>query len=285
MRERPGFAWPGGARLAVMFNIMFEGWSEGKAPGIGPMGNPIQKPGVLDTQAISWARYGGTSGIWRLLEILDRHGVRGTVFASGVVAERYPEALQAAVRAGHEPAAHSYAQEIVPAYLDEAEERDNIAKSVAALERATGVRPRGWVSPRGTPSLQTARLLSEHGFAWTKDCFDSDLPYVMDAGGRPLVAIPLLMEVNDMPLVVRYGNPHRAYFQVFQELFERLYQAEPAPTFLDVTVHAHVFGRPLGGRIFDEVIRFCRGLGDLWHPTHSQVADLVLEARNGPRAR
>src|SRR3989304_7318045 len=117
MRERPGFAWPGGARLAVMFNIMFEGWSEGKAPGIGPMGNPIQKPGVLDTQAISWARYGGTSGIWRLLEILDRHGVRGTVFASGVVAERYPEAPPAAVRAGHAPAAHSYAQEIVPAYL------------------------------------------------------------------------------------------------------------------------------------------------------------------------
>ncbi len=284
MRERPGFAWPGGARLAVMFNVMFEGWSEGKAPGIGPMGNPIQKPGVLDTQATSWARYGGTTGIWRLLEILDRHGVRGTVFASGVIAERYPEALQAAARAGHELAAHSYAQEIVPAYLDEAEERDNITKSVAALERAAGVRPRGWVSPRGTPSLQTPRLLAEHGFAWTKDCFDSDLPYIMDAGGRPLVAIPLLMEVNDMPLVVRYGSPHRVYFQVFQDLFERLYQAEPAPTFLDVTAHAHVFGRPLGGRIFDEVIRYCRGIAGLWHPTHSQVADLVLQTQAAPRS-
>jgi hypothetical protein len=100
----------------------------------------------------------------------------------------------------------------------------------------------------------------------------------MDAGGRSLVAIPLLMEVNDMPLVVRYGNPHRVYFQVFQELFDQLYQVEPAPTFLDVTVHAHVFGRPLGGRIFDEVVRFCRGMADLWHPTHSQVAHLVLGA-------
>jgi hypothetical protein len=87
-----------------------------------------------------------------------------------------------------------------------------------------------------------------------------------------------MMEVNDMPLIVRYGNAHRVYFEVFRELFERLYRDEPAPTFLDVTVHAHVFGRPLGGRIFDEVIRFCRGFPGLWHPTHSQVADVVLEA-------
>jgi len=284
MRGRAGFAWPGGARLAVLFNVMFEGWSEGQAPGIGPMGNPIQKLGVLDSQAISWARYAGTTGIWRLLEILDRHGARATVFASGVVAERYPEALKAAAGAGHEIAAHSYAQEIVPAYLDEAQERDNVAKSVAAIQRAAGVRPRGWVSPRGTPGVHTMRLLAEQGFQWTKDCFDSDLPYVTDAAGRPFVAIPLMMEVNDMPVIVRYGNGHRVYFEVFREIFERLYRDEPAPTFLDVTVHAHVFGRPLGGKIFDEVIRFCRGFPGLWHPTHSEVAEVVLEAAGRTRA-
>ena len=283
MRSKPVFAWPGGARLAVVFNVMFEGWSEGVAPGIGPMGNPLQRPGVVDSQAVSWARYAGTTGIWRLLEILDRHGVRATVFASGVVAERTPEPLRAAVTAGHEVAAHSYAQEIIPAYLDEAEERDNIAKSVGAIERAAGVRPRGWVSPRGTPSPHTARLLAEQGFTWTKDCFDSDLPYPLDAGGRPFVAIPLMMEVNDLPLAVRYGNAPRVYFETFRELFDRLYEGEPPPTFLDVTVHAHVFGRPLGGRIFDEVIRFCRGVPDLWHPTTSQVADLVLQS--APAAR
>ncbi len=283
MRGKPDFAWPGGARLAVVFNVMFEGWSEGRAPGIGPMGNPLQKPGVVDTQAVSWARYAGTTGIWRLLEILDRHGVRATVFASGVVAERYPDALQAAATAGHEVAAHSYAQEILPAYLDEAEERDNIAKSVAAIQRAAGARPRGWVSPRGTPSPHTPRLLAEQGFTWTKDCFESDLPYLLDAGARPFVAIPLMMEVNDMPLVVRYGNAPRVYFETFRELFDRLYEAEPPPTFLDVTAHAHVFGRPLGGRIFDELIRFCRGVPDLWHPTNSQVADVVLQAARAPR--
>ena len=35
---------PGGKRVAVIFNIAFEAWSDGQAPGIGPMGN-VLKPG------------------------------------------------------------------------------------------------------------------------------------------------------------------------------------------------------------------------------------------------
>jgi hypothetical protein len=35
------FRWPGGRHLAVVLNVAYEGWSDGKAPGIGPMGNPL----------------------------------------------------------------------------------------------------------------------------------------------------------------------------------------------------------------------------------------------------
>ena len=38
-RLGPDFRWPGGRRVAVVFNVAFEGWSDGKPPGIGPMGN------------------------------------------------------------------------------------------------------------------------------------------------------------------------------------------------------------------------------------------------------
>lgn len=40
-RVRKDFLWPGGKRVAVIFNIAYEGWSDGKTPGIGPMGNPL----------------------------------------------------------------------------------------------------------------------------------------------------------------------------------------------------------------------------------------------------
>ena len=278
MRQSVPYVWPNDARIAVVFNIMYEGWSEGVAPGIGPMGNPLQQPGVLDTQAIAWADYGGQTGIWRLLDILNAHRISATVFASGVMAERYPETLQAALAAGHEIAAHSYAQDIIPAYLPEEEERRNIERSVAAIEQACGVRARGWVSPRGTPSPHTARLLAVYGLRWFKDAFDRDLPYRLQGMPTPFVAIPLTMEVNDMPLLVRYGNPHHAYLETFCELFERLYHHEAPPTFMDVTVHAHVMGRPLGGKVLDEVIQVCQKYADVWFPTNSQVAEVVLSA-------
>ena len=49
--------WPGQKRVAVIFNTCLEAWSDGKAPGISPMGNPLPA-GVLDNMAISWAAYG-----------------------------------------------------------------------------------------------------------------------------------------------------------------------------------------------------------------------------------
>ena len=66
----PHWTWPAGKRIAVVFNVCLEAWSDGKAPGISPMGNPLPA-GVLDTMAISWAAYGVKRGIYRLLDARD----------------------------------------------------------------------------------------------------------------------------------------------------------------------------------------------------------------------
>ena len=72
-----GFRWPGGKRIAVFFRVSFEWWSDGKWPGIGPMGNPL-KAGVPDLNAVGWAEYGHRRGIHRILDVLARQvGVLG----------------------------------------------------------------------------------------------------------------------------------------------------------------------------------------------------------------
>src|SRR5213593_1659151 len=91
--------WPNGKRIAVVFNVCLEAWSDGKAPGISPMGNPLP-PGVLDTMAISWAAYGVKTGIYRLLEAFNRHGAKSSVMVSAVIAERAPEAIEAVAQGG-----------------------------------------------------------------------------------------------------------------------------------------------------------------------------------------
>jgi hypothetical protein len=83
----PQWTWPAGKRIAVVFNVCLEAWSDGKAPGISPMGNPLP-PGALDTMAISWAAYGVEVGIHRLMDGLARHGAKASVMVNAIVAER-----------------------------------------------------------------------------------------------------------------------------------------------------------------------------------------------------
>ena len=91
------FRWPGGRHVAVVLNVAYEGWSDGKAPGIGPMGNPLPAD-AFDTNALSWGSYGATRGIERLLRALDRAGRRASVMVSGIFAAFHCCALPRPIR-------------------------------------------------------------------------------------------------------------------------------------------------------------------------------------------
>src|SRR5258708_24123462 len=86
--------WPGGKPIAVIFNVCLEAWSDGKAPGISPMGNPLPA-GALHTMAISWAAYGVKRGIYRLLHGLRQHRAVPGSTVNAVSAQRRPGTLQA----------------------------------------------------------------------------------------------------------------------------------------------------------------------------------------------
>lgn len=274
--EQPDWLWPGDKRIAVVFNVAFEAWSEGKAPGISPMGNPLPPvPGVVDTMAISWAAYGAKRGIYRLLESFARYGAKASVMTSAVLAERSPEAVKSVADGGHEVLSHSYAMDVMPVLMSEAEERKNIRRCSDLLEKAAGTRVRGWISPRGTPGPNTARLLAEAGYLWYGDVFDDDLPYVQTFGERRIVAIPLATDVNDMPSM-KYGAPPRAMLDAFEEHLARILQREQGPVMIDVTAHAHIFGRPHGAYIYERIIEMAVNARDIWVATRGEIAEHML---------
>ncbi len=264
--------WPVGRPLAICVNVMLEGWAEGSAPGIGPMGNPL-KPGVADLQALSWAEYGPKVGAWRLLDLLDRERVRAVFYTSGVVAERYPDLTAAIASRGHAVAAHGWSQGTLPAYLTEDAERDDIARCVGVLRGATGHHPGGWLSPRCTPSPATSGLLARAGFRWHADMFDADLPYRIDTPDGALVGMPFTMEVNDMPLYVRYGNEPDAFTRTLARIVEGWQRLGSPAACLDITVHAHVFGRPYGAIALLDSLDLVRGSSQCWLTDHARLTD------------
>jgi len=273
MKNPANWAWPGGKRLAVVFNICLEAWSDGKAPGISPMGNPLPA-GVLDTMAISWAAYGVTRGIYRLLEAFARHGAKASVMVNAVIAERSPQAIRAIADAGHEVLSHSYAMDVIPALLSDEEERRNIARCTALLETASGTKVEGWLSPRGTSRPETPRLLAEAGYVWYGDVFDDDLPYVNSFGNNRIVAIPLGTDVNDMPFM-KYGTAPRQMFDSFNENVA-IAQETGELAIIDVTAHAHIFGHPRGAWHYEKIVAAAAANPAIWVARRADIARHVL---------
>ena len=269
------FRWPGGRRLAVIFNIAYEAWSDGQAPGIGPMGN-VLKPGFFDTNAHSWASFGLVRGIHRLLDIAEKHGVKTSVMVNGVIGERDPQTIRRLADLGHEIVNHSWGMDVIPVYFDEAGERANFTRNHDILTRTAGVAPLGWISPRGTGSPISSRLLAEAGYLHHGDVNDDDRPYIMEFEGRRIVGIPLTMDVNDLPICVRYGQGARHMLDVFQDTIAAM-RAEQVPLQLDVTAHTHVMGRPSGAWVYDEIMARVKASDDIWVCTREQMARYVLE--------
>jgi peptidoglycan/xylan/chitin deacetylase (PgdA/CDA1 family) len=267
--------WPGGSHVAVVFNIAYEAWSDGKAPGIGPMGNPLP-PGTFDTNALSWGRYGQDTGIERLLRILDRTRQKATVMVSGILAERAPHQVKAIAAAGHEIEAHSYAQDIVPAMLSPEDDRENIRKTTEILEQVTGKRPRGWISPRGTPGASTIRALIDAGYVYHSDVLDADMPYAQIFDNGEIIAIPFTMDINDLPHAMRFGKTPRQFVENFEDYLAHTLKAPDWPVIIDVTAHCHCYGRAGGAWAYEEIARQASGRDDIWLTTREAIADYVI---------
>ena len=188
---------------------------------------------------------------------------------------RAPEAVRAVADAGHEVLSHSYTMDVIPALLSAEENRKNIERCTALLQRASRKQVYGWLSPRGTSGPDLPGLLADAGYKWYGDVFDDDLPYVQTVGGKKLVAIPLATDVNDMPFM-KYGNPPKLMLDSFEENLAVARAKPGTPSVIDVTVHAHIFGRPRGAYYFEKIVERAAIASDVWIATRLEMAEFML---------
>ena len=213
-------------------------------------------------------------GAWRILDILDRAGLSGVFYTSGVVAERFPDLARAIAARGHAVAAHGWSQGTLRPYLTTEQEQEDIAACRSVLAETTGAAPAGWLSPRCTPGAETSRLLAAAGFRWHADMFDADLPYRIETPAGGILGMPFTMEVNDMPLYVRYGNEPAAFSRTLERIVSGWPRLGSPFGCLDITVHAHVFGRPYGAIALLDALEVVRRAEWCWVTSHAGLAGL-----------
>jgi len=288
----PAIPWPNGARLAISLVINYEEGSERSFA----MGDPDQEaltewgsypfPGTLRNLAMeSMYEYGSRVGVWRLLDILDRHAVPCTFFACAVAFEQAPEVGRAAVAQGHEICSHGYRWEEVYR-LSEEEEREHIRLAVESLRRTTGQRPVGWYCRYG-PSIHTRRLVVEEGgFLYDSDAYNDEVPYFVDVGGKRHLVVPYASDVNDIQWWLGNGLATADdFFAVMRDAFDVLYaEAATRPKMMSVGLHCRIIGRPGRSRALDTFIRYAKGFPGVWFATRAEIARWWLEhAAEPPR--
>lgn len=268
-KTQPGFAWPGGARMAVVMTCLMENWSGDKGPPFSVQTTSL-KPGTHDRAAMTWGTYGGRNGVWRLLKILNENRTPSTFVANAHSLELAPDAAECMLKSGHEIAAHSYTQDALMAYLSPDEERALIEKCIGVFKKITGAPPKGWLSPVLAPSAHTEDLIAETGFLWYGDYNHIDLPFCVNTKKGEIVALPHSDFADHRVL---RGNP-RDWFDVYKDTFDYLYANEPT-SYLNITVHCHFGGRPLMAAQVDRILKYIRGFSDIWLVRHDELAEWV----------
>ncbi len=122
-----------------------------------------------------------------LLELLARHGAKGTFFTLGWVADRKPHLVRRIVEAGHEIASHSWWHRKVTS-LTPAEFREDVRSSKARLEDASGRRVLGFRAPSFSigPGVEWAfDVLLEEGYRYDSSLFPIRRPGYGYPGAEP----------------------------------------------------------------------------------------------------
>jgi polysaccharide deacetylase family protein (PEP-CTERM system associated) len=109
----------------------------------------------------------------RVLDLLDKYGVKGTFFFVGWVAHKFPELVREVHARGHELACHSYWHRAVYSLTPD-EFREDTRTAVRAIEDATSVKVLGYRAPSWSITkdcLWALDILAEEGFTYDSSIY------------------------------------------------------------------------------------------------------------------
>jgi len=269
--SRPRLAPPGGKPIVVILVVNVEHWRiEDPMPRtlITP---PHGKETIPDVPKFSWADCGMRCGLPRMLALFtERKLPVATSFNAGVI-DAYPQAAQAMLEAGWEFVGHGMHQKTLTAATNE---REIIEASLDKIERFTGKRPRGWLSPGLRQTWDTLDVLKSCGIEYCHDWVIEDIPLWLKTKHGPIVGMPYNLEVNDSLIYAVQEQPtDEMYKRLVRtvECFER--ETARQTRILPIGLHPHLMGVPHRWGDMERMIDFLQARNDVCFMTGSQVAD------------
>lgn len=270
--DRPKIEWPGGKKLAFWIapNIEYYEFN----PPVNPSrpGWPKPTPDVVGYSQRDW---GNRVGHWRLMELLDKYKMRGSISLNVAMCDHCPEIIDACNERDWEFFSHGIYNTRYSYGFSEAQERAVIEDSIKTVEAATGKRIRGYLAPALTHTERTFDLIAEYDFWYTCDLFQDDQPQPIKTKSGKLISMPYSLEVND---VITFGaqamTPWR-YADVLKRHFdELLHEGEESGTVMCIPLHAYLVSQPHRIRPFEDALNhIISHADDVWITTGVEIAE------------
>ena len=275
--KRPRLNWPKNARVAFCVVLPLEYFELIPAEGGHRDPRLANEFGSYVPDYRTWTQreFGNRTGIFRVLDVLDRYQIRAGFAVGAMAAERYPFLIEQAKKRKYEFIAHGVsANRMITSKMSEAEEKAEIATSIAAVEQAAGVKPKGWVGQEYGESQRTPKLLADAGLDYVLDWPNDDQPYPMKVG-RKFVSLPNQPEWDDVQqLWIRRINTTR-YPDLVNDAFELLHQ-EGGQVF-NLSIHPWLMGMAHRIKYLDEALRRIERFGNVWHATPGEIAQHYMQ--------
>jgi peptidoglycan/xylan/chitin deacetylase (PgdA/CDA1 family) len=266
--QRPPLSWPGGKRVAFYVGVNVEHYVLDKPSTSTSMATIGLVP---DAMNYGWRDYGVRVGVWRLIELLDRLGMPASVLLNSDVCRFYPQIVEAIRARDWAWIAHGQNNSTLQANMDEAQERGYLEVMLATIEAATGSRPRGWMGPALTETLNTPRLLAGMGLSYLLDWCNDDQPYPLRVPG--MISVPYSVELNDISLFVGPARGAENYVRtVIDHLDQLIAESETAGRVMALPVHPFVINQPSRHRHLAAVLEEVRSREEVWVTTSDEIA-------------
>jgi len=273
--DRPRLEWPNGARVAFYLGVNIEHYEVDKpSTSIFP-GTAGLAPDPLN---YGWRDYGPRVGLWRMMDVMDKHGVKGSVLLNSDVCARYPRIIEEGNKRGWVWLAHGKNNSIFEAGMSEEEERAYLADVVGTIRDHTGQQPRGWLGPALTETFNTPDILAELGLTYILDWCSDDQPFPVKVKSGRMISLPYSIEVNDIPLFVGKSLSGEDFYRLLVDQFEGLYEsAAESGLVMALAVHPFVVGLPFRLKYLERFLAHIAAEKGVWLTTSDEIAAHYLE--------
>ena len=269
--DRPRLEWPNGAHVALWIipNIEYFSLLKKRPGGYGAGGK------IPDVVMWSERDYGNRVGVFRIMEMLDRYGIRGTVALNTNLCAEHPQIIEEGKKRKWEWMGHN---ESNTRRLNEAapgEEAGIIRARSRRSRRRPASGPKGWL---GSGLQETWDTLDHPGrrrranMSATGATTTSPIMMTLD-DGRTIVAMPYTQQLNDKSAIERRFVTADGFRQMICDQFDVLYrEGAKSGRVMAIALHPYLIGVPHRIGALDAALEYICKHKKVWKATGAEIA-------------